>query len=680
MSWLHDAGAASGCLDVCSSPVKRLLPFLQVYGSVLPRALPYAIFGAVEGIVLKTMHHRGYNGFGLSYKEEWYDPYALSVFGIVLSFALSMRARVSYFRFWEGAVQCHQLTAKWADACMQVFAFDELSGDAYGEEAFEFRMLFAHFVSLMHACLLIHLRKDDELSLDELSLNMEDPYVYRCRLNDGISAKRVSTTGKTCGHAGERDSFCQAPAGGSARRSCAMPMMKYVAAPDAAGSAKGAVAEPSAASVAAALGLPRVGNTSGEGAAGGNGDELTAEDEEVQSKRNRMEPPSPTPAPPRSAKVAPEPPAAPVYDSPQSPEGSLHLDSAVRSPKPPHAQFESASGSAYGREKAKVVSVPLRRVLWMREQLKRELADEELNSFEPLDANVSLSKEQLASNLRAITAQASMSRIPPPGDRPGTPKSLAANRWHSSRAAIASRRFTKRSSATFEGDGASIPQLASAGSGADHDVSKARVKRGGLSRAEYANSVLFMRASNKTLAKLAKANCFDVMGGLSEAEMTLLLPIHPADRSFFVQTWLLRLMTQRLLNGGLTIHPAILSRVYQVLSDGTAAANQAHKIAFVAFPFPIQQLCFFVLVVFTFVAPYAIAAFTDSVALIGVVAFFTVLGYVRRRTPFVAFCSYRPPRARILHLRPAAASRRRASMQCMTLPARCPLSTLLPVP
>ena len=175
MSWLHDAGAASGCLDVCSSPVKRLLPFLQVYGSVLPRALPYAIFGAVEGIVLKTMHHRGYNGFGLSYKEEWYDPYALSVFGIVLSFALSMRARVSYFRFWEGAVQCHQLTAKWADACMQVFAFDELSGDAYGEEAFEFRMLFAHFVSLMHACLLIHLRKDYELSLDELSLNMEDP-------------------------------------------------------------------------------------------------------------------------------------------------------------------------------------------------------------------------------------------------------------------------------------------------------------------------------------------------------------------------------------------------------------------------------------------------------------------------------------------------------------------------
>ena len=61
-----------------------------------------------------------------------------------------------------------------------------------------------------------------------------------------------------------------------------------------------------------------------------------------------------------------------------------------------------------------------------------------------------------------------------------------------------------------------------------------------------------------------QANKFDVVGGISQGELALLTPVYGADRSYLVQTWLVRLITQRLLDGGLTIHPAILGRVYQV--------------------------------------------------------------------------------------------------------------------
>jgi hypothetical protein len=120
--------------------------------------------------------------------------------------------------------------------------------------------------------------------------------------------------------------------------------------------------------------------------------------------------------------------------------------------------------------------------------------------------------------------------------------------------------------------------------------SQARVQRGGLSHVDYANTVLFNRGSRATLARLAQvtlvtssgsrcawpheepcaspnctqANKFDVVGGVSRGELALLTPVYGADRSYLVQTWLVRLITQRLLDGGLTIHPAILGRVYQV--------------------------------------------------------------------------------------------------------------------
>ena len=116
-----------------------------------------------------------------------------------------------------------------------------------------------------------------------------------------------------------------------------------------------------------------------------------------------------------------------------------------------------------------------------------------------------------------------------------------------------------------------------AGGGKDHDIHRGQLKRGSISRADFAMSAIMMRGSKNIVKRLARANSFDVVGGVSDAEVELLSPIPPGDRAFLVTTWLVRLMTNRLAEGGLAIPPPLLSRTYQVLSDGTAAAMQARK-------------------------------------------------------------------------------------------------------
>ena len=68
----------------------------------------------------------GFDWSFVEYNTVWRHPYALHVFGMVLGFSLVMRIQIAYQRFWEGATQCHLAGAKWADAVMQVFAFDEV--------------------------------------------------------------------------------------------------------------------------------------------------------------------------------------------------------------------------------------------------------------------------------------------------------------------------------------------------------------------------------------------------------------------------------------------------------------------------------------------------------------------------------------------------------------------------
>ena len=81
-----------------------------------------------------------------------------------------------------------------------------------------------------------------------------------------------------------------------------------------------------------------------------------------------------------------------------------------------------------------------------------------------------------------------------------------------------------------------------------------------------------------------------------------------------------------MLAGGLGIPPPILSRTYQVISDGTASYMQARKVSFIAFPFPLRQLLFVLLFVFQVLVPLCITSFMDELALVAVLSFFVCLG------------------------------------------------------
>lgn len=114
-------------LGICS--------MLQLYGSVLPRCMIWAAFGGVTGGLME-----GFGWHVVQYGTVWRHPYALHVFGMVLGFSLVMRIQIAYQRFWEAATHCHTAAAKWADACMQVMTFDEISKDAWSQEALEVRV------------------------------------------------------------------------------------------------------------------------------------------------------------------------------------------------------------------------------------------------------------------------------------------------------------------------------------------------------------------------------------------------------------------------------------------------------------------------------------------------------------------------------------------------------------
>jgi hypothetical protein len=79
-----------------------------------------------------------------------------------------------------------------------------------------------------------------------------------------------------------------------------------------------------------------------------------------------------------------------------------------------------------------------------------------------------------------------------------------------------------------------------------------------------------------------------VLGGLSEGEMRCLCG-NP-ERCHLVYTWLLKELVLRRKAGGLATDGPVVSRIYQVLSDGMLSYLGARKLADTPFPFPYAQL------------------------------------------------------------------------------------------
>ena len=395
-----------------------LLAMFKIYRSVLPRclvgaSLVGALGGITEGIGLDV------GGYGF-----WTHPNTLQYLAAVLGFALVMRIQIAYSRFWEAATNSYQASTRWADACMQIFAFDEISKDAWSDEAFAFRLQFLHWASLMHACHLVDLRHDDVHGPDMPTLSRIDHYVYRPHLS-------------------------------------------------------------------------RIGGQVGGGC--------------------------PT----------------------------LLLASSG------FASAPELTGSSTMRDKTMLLQALPR----ARKALNPEQRQGEINSFAFTDAMA-----------------------------------------HANSATEAGRTVQQQQPA--------LP----------------RTRR--VSRCQYILSVLFDCGSAHTERELAISNSLEVLGGVSESEVEMLQAVPPGDRTFRVQSWLLRLMTDRMRVGGLNVAAPILSRTYQGMSEGMTAAEQARKTSCVEFPFALRQLIELLLIVFSVLLPMCVSAFVDSVGVVVSVSFFAVLGYV----------------------------------------------------
>jgi len=439
---------------------------------------------------------------------------------MVLGFSLVMRIQIAYQRFWEGTSQCHLAIAKWGDAAMQVFAFDEASKDAFDETGFEFRMLILHYTSLMTACALIDIRRDDDDLNAPMTVNYEDPYFFRPSVEkqleklDKADVRRMSM---------DADNQLDAV-------------------------------------LAANVALPGM-------------------------------------------------------------PGDMHGGSTARSKS---------------RASARASTVPLQMLLQTRRNLQTKYQDLAINSYEAVESKdrgarpASFGETALDMRFRNAPEMVPTPKVEAVAEKPTTRRcSVLTSLRRGTPQGVSQGEMTRRRGTAL---GANNPNAGATSGEVDMQrtrtrTSEERLRRGSATEMEYLKAAVFMKASAATKQRLARANQFDVVGGVSQGEVDILGNVAPGDRAYVVQTWIVRLMTNRLAAGGLAIPPPLLSRTYQVLSDGTAAAMQARKVSYVAFPFPLRQLLVLLLGVFIVIAPICIASFMSSEPLVGVLSFFVCLGY-----------------------------------------------------
>lgn len=115
--------------------------------------------------------------------------------------------------------------------------------------------------------------------------------------------------------------------------------------------------------------------------------------------------------------------------------------------------------------------------------------------------------------------------------------------------------------------------------------------------------VLGTSRSERSRTLYNAARPFQVLGGVSDEEVFLLQRARgPKAKVSLCMIWLKEFLSREYLSGSTgKVHGPILSRLYQIISDGNLGYNQAVKIAKVPFPFPHAQItAFFTVAIIVF--------------------------------------------------------------------------------
>ncbi|KAG8469210.1 hypothetical protein KFE25_007728 [Diacronema lutheri] len=139
-----------------------------------------------------------------------------------------------------------------------------------------------------------------------------------------------------------------------------------------------------------------------------------------------------------------------------------------------------------------------------------------------------------------------------------------------------------------------------------------RQRASGLSPLRFGATTLFYLHDPDALRQLALAHRFGVIGGISRDEQRSLAGSHSRDRVFTVRMWIMRICLRRAASGGLAHPPPVVTRAYQLLSEGAHGYQQACKVSETPFPFPYVQLVTLLLHVFSVIAPLTASALVET--------------------------------------------------------------------
>jgi predicted membrane chloride channel (bestrophin family) len=119
----------------------------------------------------------------------------------------------------------------------------------------------------------------------------------------------------------------------------------------------------------------------------------------------------------------------------------------------------------------------------------------------------------------------------------------------------------------------------------------------------------------------------EVLGGLGEREEEELAGLG-ASWVEFMHLRIVRVLADRIANGGLRMPAPILSRIFQELSIGTLMCTGAQKIAQVPFPFPFYEMVRLIKYYFVLSNPFILVSFTSHPLVAALLSFMSSLFFV----------------------------------------------------
>ncbi|GJP44410.1 hypothetical protein CLOM_g3820 [Closterium sp. NIES-68] len=138
-------------------------------------------------------------------------------------------------------------------------------------------------------------------------------------------------------------------------------------------------------------------------------------------------------------------------------------------------------------------------------------------------------------------------------------------------------------------------------------------------------SLVFLRAHRPHLEKYWRALPLAVLGGINLTECSILEPSR--DRVYLVMCWLHRALVARRMAGGISQDAPIVSRIYQVLSDGMLGYENALKIVNTPFPFPFAQCVALLLHINALIIPLLMADWLADPYLASAITFLSVFSF-----------------------------------------------------